>query len=112
MTLFTKCDKKVMGKLSDIFFRLFGPKEKHFDEEAFNNAIKMGDFAPPHKRCSPIICIPGEQVKPNGESIIKFQIGDCQRLSPTSKLALGHNAPFESADWFIEKVRHLITSKV
>ncbi|VDO04174.1 unnamed protein product [Rodentolepis nana] len=104
MTFFTKCDKPIMSKLADIYFRLFGPKEKNFDEEAFNKSIIEGDFLPPNKRCSPIICIPGEHLKPTGESVVKFQINGCHRLSPSSKLALGHDAPQMSSDWFVEKV--------
>nr|CUU00482.1 hypothetical transcript [Hymenolepis microstoma] len=104
MTLFTKCDKPIMNRLTDIYFRLFGPKEKNFDEEAFNKSIREGDFLPPNKRCSPIICIPGEQLKPTGESLVKFQINGCHRLSPSSKLALGHDAPQKSSDWLVEKV--------
>ncbi|VDL19697.1 unnamed protein product [Hymenolepis diminuta] len=104
MTLFTKCDRPVMGKLTDVFFRLFGPKEKNFDERAFNKSIKMGNFSPPNRRCSPIICIPGEQLKPTGESVFKFTVNGCHRLSPSSKLSLGHDAPQKSSDWFVEKV--------
>lgn len=104
MTLFTKCDRPIMGRLTDVFFRLFGPKEKNFDEGAFNKSIKMGNFSPPNRRCSPIICIPGEQLKPTGESVFKFTVNGCHRLSPSSKLSLGHDAPQKSSDWFVEKV--------
>nr|CDS22644.1 lipoxygenase domain containing protein [Echinococcus granulosus] len=104
MTLISKA-KNDQGKPTDVYFRLFGPKVKHFNVETFSYSLRMGDFAPPHKQCSPIICIPGEQINTNGKTLVTFKIDGCQRLSPSSKLALGHDAPIEAADWLLEKVQ-------
>lgn len=104
MTLFTKCEKSVEGKLSDVFFRLLGPKAGHFDEGAFDRAIRSGNFASPNQLSSPIICIPGEELKPIGESQVTFSVRGCQRLSPVSKLALGTDVQSKSTDWLVEKV--------
>ncbi|VDK21875.1 unnamed protein product [Taenia asiatica] len=93
------------GKPTDVYFRLFGPKVKHFDGGAFDHSVRMGNFTSPHNQCSPIICISGEQINTNGETLVTFNIDGCQRLSPISQLDLGHDAPLEAADWLLEKVQ-------
>ncbi|KAL5111456.1 Lipoxygenase homology domain-containing protein 1 [Taenia crassiceps] len=104
MTL-TSRTENIQEKPADVYFRLFGPKAKHFDKGNFDYSIRMGNFTSPHNQCSPIICIPGEQINTNGKTLVTFSINDCQRLSPSSQLALGHDAPFEAADWLLEKVQ-------
>ncbi|VDM22698.1 unnamed protein product [Hydatigera taeniaeformis] len=104
MTLMSRAEKR-QGKPTDVYFRLFGPKVKQFDGESFNHSIRRGKFTSPHSRCSPIICIPSEQININGKTLVTFTIDGCQRLSPSSQLALGHDAPVEAADWLLEKVQ-------
>ncbi|KAL5969615.1 Lipoxygenase homology domain-containing protein 1 [Taenia solium] len=104
MTLISRTEN-YRGKPTDVYFRIFGPKVRHFDEGAFDHSVRMGIFTSPHNQCSPIICIPGEQINTNGETLVTFNIDGCQRLSPSSQLDLGHDAPLEVADWLLEKVQ-------
>ena len=103
MTLICKSEKR-HGTPVDIYFRLFGPKVGHIDEEAFTSSVRRGDFAPLHPRCSPIIRIPSEYININGTAVFTFNVDGSQRLSPCSKLALGHDTPAESTDWLCEEV--------
>lgn len=104
MTLLCKSERHHQGTPVDVYFRLFGPRVGHFDEDEFSDSVRRGNFAPPHSRCSPIIRIPGEYINLNGSVLVNFYVDDTQRLSPCSKLALGHDAPTEAADWLCQEV--------
>ncbi|VDD79773.1 unnamed protein product [Mesocestoides corti] len=96
--------ENTQGVPTDIYFRLLGPKVRHFDESAFNNSIRSGNFQSPHKSVSPIICIPGSQIRLGDTTFFTFNVDGCGRLSPSSKLALGHGSASGAADWLVEKV--------